>query len=715
MAAIGKIRSWGPILVTVIGLALFAFIAEELFRSCESTRNQERQQIGEVLGKKIDVQEFQKLIDEYTDVIKMTQGRDNLTDQELNQVKDMVWQNYVQQEIIADEAEKLGLTVTDQELQNMLNEGTNPMLLQTPFVNQQTGRFDASALKKFLAEYKKAQQSGGQMAEQYTGIYNYWRFIEKNLRTQSLQQKYQALLAGSILSNPVVAKQSFKDENEESNIQLATFAYSTVNDKDVKISDADLNAKYKELKERFKQLEETRDVKYVDFQGLCLLLPTARPSTRLSTMPPPSWPQPLIPPRSFARPTAWLASWGIPQTKAAFPADIAQQLDSMAVGATSAVKENKGDNTLNVIKLISKQQMPDSVQFRAIQVGGQDVAAAKKTADSIYTALQGGADFEAIAKKYGQTGEKTWLVSNQYQSAPSMDKDTKNYLNTLSTAAVNSLNNVAMTNGNIILQVTDRRAMTTKYVATVIKKSIDFSKDTYSAAYNKFSQFVSENQTLEAMEKNAAKYGFKVQERQGISNAEHYVVNIPSTREAMKWLFEAKEGTISPLYECGNNDHLLVLALTKVNKKGYLTLDNAQVKEYIRTQVMNDKKAEILMGKAKGVTSIAAAQKKGAKVAPVNQVTFAAPVFIPETGASEPALSGAVAATAAGKFCAAPVKGNAGVYLFQVISKANRAGVKFDAKTAEQSQKQRLMQYAGQFMRDLYQKANVTDNRYLFF
>ena len=714
MAAIGKIRSWGPILVTVIGLALFAFIAEELFRSCESTRNQERQQIGEVLGKKIDVQEFQKLVDEYTDVIKMTQGRDNLTDQELNQVKDMVWQNYVQQEIISAEAEKLGLTVTDQELQNMLNEGTNPMLRQTPFVNQQTGRFDASALKKFLAEYKKAQQSGGQMAEQYTSIYNYWKFIEKNLRNQSLQQKYQALLAGCILSNPVAAKQSFKDENEESNIQLATFAYSTVNDKDVKISDADLNAKYKELKERFKQLEETRDVKYVDFQ----VLPSTADRTALNKAINDAAAKlaAAADPTEVVRKANSLVSFlGIPQTKAAFPADIAQQLDSMAVGATSAVKENKGDNTLNVIKLISKQQLPDSVQFRAIQVGGEDVAAAKKTADSIYTALQGGADFEAIAKKYGQTGEKTWLVSNQYQSAPSMDKDTKNYLNTLSTAAVNSLNNVAMTNGNIILQVTDRRAMTTKYVAAVIKKSIDFSKDTYSAAYNKFSQFVSENQTLEAMEKNAAKYGFKVQERQGISNAEHYVVNIPSTREAMKWLFEAKEGTISPLYECGNNDHLLVLALTKVNKKGYLTLDNAQVKEYIRTQVMNDKKAEILMAKTKGVTSIAAAQKKGAKVAPVNQVTFAAPVFIPETGASEPALSGAVAATAAGKFCAAPVKGNAGVYLFQVISKANRAGVKFDAKTAEQSQKQRLMQYAGQFMRDLYQKANVTDNRYLFF
>ena len=714
MAAIGKIRSWGPILVAVIGLALFAFIAEELFRSCESTRNQERQQIGEVLGKKIDVQEFQKLMDEYTDVIKMTQGRDNLTDQELNQVKDMVWQNYVQGELIADEAEKLGLTVTDQELQNMINEGTNPMLMQTPFTNQQTGRFDASALKKFLAEYKKAQQTGGQMAEQYNSIYNYWKFIEKNLRVQTLQQKYQALLAGCILSNPKQAEMAYRAENEESDIQLATFAYSTINDKDVQLSDADVKAKYEELKPSFKLLEETRDVKYVDFQ----VLPSTADRTALNKTVNDAAAKLAAAddPSEVVRKASSLVSYlGIPQTKAAFPSDIAQQLDSIAVGSTTAVKENKADNTLNVVKLISKQQLPDSVEFRAIQVAAEDAATAKKTADSIYTALQGGADFEAIAKKYGQTGEKTWITSNQYQNAPSMDKDTKAYISALSNAAVNSLTNLPMTNGNIILQVTDRRAMVTKYLAAVIKKSIDFSKDTYSAAYNKFSQFVSENQTLEAMEKNAQKYGYKVQERNSISNAEHYVVNIPATREAMKWLFEAKKGEISPLYECGNNDHLLVLALTNVNKKGYQTLDNKQVNEYVRQQALNDKKAEMLMKKAAGVKSLAEAMKAGAKVDSVNQVTFAAPVFIAETGASEPALSGAVAATDAGKFSAAPVKGNAGVYLFQVNKKQTRAGVKYDAKTAEQAQKQRMMQYAGQFMRDLFQKANITDNRYLFF
>ena len=130
----------------IIGLGLFAFIAEEAFRSCESTRNNERQQVGEVLGEKISVNDFQKLVDEYSEVVKMQQGADALNDEQLNQVKDMVWNTFVQTRLIEKEAKELGLRVTDTEMQNVLREGTNPMLLQTPFVNQQPGRVDANAL-----------------------------------------------------------------------------------------------------------------------------------------------------------------------------------------------------------------------------------------------------------------------------------------------------------------------------------------------------------------------------------------------------------------------------------------------------------------------------------------------------------------------------------------------------------------------------------------
>ena len=713
MAALGKIRSKGVLLICIISLGLFAFIAEEAFRSCESSSNDARQQVGEVLGEKINVTEFQKLVDEYTEVIKMQQGQDNLNEDQLNQVKDMVWNTYVQTKLIENETKKLGLTVTDAELQNVLTEGTNPMLMQTPFVNQQTGRFDVNALKKFLAEYKAQGQANPQLAKQYDTIYKYWTFIEKTLRQQLLAQKYQGLFAHCFLSNKVEAEMAFNDQNQESQIQLAALSYSSIDDNKVQISDADLKAKYDEVKGRFKQYVESRDIKYVDVQVKASAADRAALQKEFA-----GYSQALASATDASdvvrKSTSLVNYLGVPVSKDAYPYDIAQRLDSMAVGSTSKVFENNSDNTLNVIKLVSKQLLPDSVQYRQIQVAGATAEESAKRADSIYNALKAGADFEVIAKKYGQTGEKTWLTTRQYQSAPSLDHNTKDYIMSLNTMSVNELKNVALSQGNLIVQVVDRKGMINKYVAAVVKKNVTFSKDTYSAAYNKFSSFVSANLTADAIVKNAAKAGFNVQERKDVTTAEHNLAGIRSTRDAMRWLFDAKKGDVSPLYECGDNDHLLVVVLDNINNVGYRSLDDAQVKEYVKGEVLKDKKAEMLMAKLNGVKSVAAAKAKGANVSTVNQVTFAAPVFVPATGASEPALSGAVAATAKGKFCKLPVKGNAGVYVFEVTNKTQRPG-KFDAATEMQKLRQKEMQMASNFMNELYIKAKVVDNRYLFF
>ena len=716
MAALGTIRKRGVILVCIISFGLFAFIAEEAFRSCDSAKNNERQQIGEVFGEKISVQEFQKLVDEYTEVIKMQQGQDNLPEEQMNQVKDMVWNSYIQNKIVAHEAEKLGLTVTDAELQDILKTGTSPMLAQTPFVNQQTGRFDVSALQKFLADYKaqKANPSANaQMMDQYTKIYNYWSFIEKTLRQQTLAQKYQSLLAHCFLSNPVEAKMAFKEENEESKIQLAAFPYSDIQDDKVKVVESDLKAKYDEMKARFKQPVESRDIKFVDIQvqasqadRAALNKEFAGFQTQLAAA---ADPTEVV--RKSASTVAYL---GIPVGKDAFPSDIAATLDSMAVGATTAVKANTADNTLNIVKLVNKQQLPDSIQYRVIQVAAASVAEAKTKADSIQGAISGGADFEAIAKKYGQTGEKVWMTTRQYEFAQSMDKDNKAFINALNTQAVNATSQLQLGQGYVILQICDRKAMIEKYTAAVIKKNVDFSQDTYRTAYNKFSSFVSANQTADEIVKNAAKSGYKVQDLKDITTATHYVANIHSTREALKWIFEAKEGSVSPMYECGNNDHLLVVVLDKINRIGFRGLDDSQVKEMVKAEVIKDKKAEMIEAKLNGVKNITAAKSKGAKVSEVNQITFAAPVFVASAGASEPALSGAVSATKKGAFSAHPVKGNAGVYLFLVTNKSNRP-VKFDEKAQEQKCRQKSMQYAGNFMNELYLNANVVDNRYLFF
>lgn len=715
MAALGKIRSKGGILVAAIGLALFAFLAEEAFRSCNGIKSETRQQIGEILGEKISVQDYQKLIDEYQSAIKFTMQRDNLTEDELNQVKDQVWQQLVNNRVLEADAKKVGLTVTEQELSNVLNDGTNPMLAQTPFVNQQTGRFDINALQQFLDGYNKAKASNSPQLEQMQTIYDYWLFVEKNLRTQLLGQKYQALLASCVLSNKAEAKMAFKDNNEESDIQLASLAYSTIKDADVKVTDEDLKAKYEELKPAFRQNTETRDIKFVDYQikasasdRNAIVKDMNELQKQLATATDPSM--------VISKSGSMIPYLGLPVSSKAYQQypDIASKIDSLAVG-TTGVTENKQDNTLNIIRVMSKAQLPDSVQFRQIQVAANTPEEAHAKADSIQKALAGGADFVAIAKRYGQTGEKVWFTGQQYEAAPSMSEDNRTYIEALLNGEVNAIQNVALTQGNIILQVVDKKAMKAKTTAAIIKKLIDFSKATRSDAYNKFSEFVAKSATAADLEKNASKYGYHVQSLNDVSTSEHYVAGVHGTRDALKWLFDAKQGDVSPLYECGDNDHLMVIVLSAIHPKGYRSWDDPQVKEILKREVIKDKKAEKLMAKLKGVNSIAAAQAKGAKVSTVSQITFAAPAFVQATGSAEPALSGAVAATAAGKFSKNPVKGNAGVYVFQVVKKALRAGSKYNEAMAMQQAAQQNMQFLSNFMQDLILKANVVDNRYLFF
>lgn len=719
MTALGKIRSKGILLIIIIGLGLFAFIAEEAFRSCNGIKGQNSQQIGEVLGEKIYVQDFQKLLEEYQDAMKLTMRTDNLSEDQLNQLKDQVWQQLVSERVMKEDCKKLGLTVTEDELQNVLNDGTNQLLTQTPFVNQQTGRFDVSILKQFIDAYRKAEASNNsQQLDQMRPAYNYWLFVEKNLRTQLLAQKYQSLLANCVLSNKVEAKMAFNEENEEAQIQLASIAYNTIKDADIKVTDEELKAKYEELKPAFRQQQETRDVKMVDVQVKASATDRAQLQKDMA-----GYQKQLAaaadPTQVVSKSGSMIQYIGLPVSGKAFQQypDIASKIDSMAVGTTGVV-ENTKDNTYNIVRILSRTELPDSVEFRQIQVGGKTLEAARASADSIQKALAAGGDFQAIAKRYGQDSTTTWFTGAMYEQTSTMSQDNRAYIEALLNGAVGSTQNIELTQGNVVIQVLNRKAMKSKAVAAVIKKEIRFSDNTYSKAYNRFSQFVTQSQaSLADLQKHATKFGYTVQDLNDFATSSHTVGNVGGSgiRDAIKWIFEAKEGQVSQLFEAGKeNDHLLVLCMTKIHPQGYRPWDDAQVKEILKREVIRDKKAEMIMAKLKGVNSIAAAQAKGAKVSTVNQITFAAPAFIQATGAAEPALSGAVAATAQGKFCSAPVKGNAGVYVFQVVKKQMRPA-KYNEEQQIQMCRQRAMQYMGNFMQDLVFGAGVVDSRYLFF
>ena len=716
MATLQKIRNKGKILIAVVGLALFAFIAEEFVRSLSYTQAERHQRIGKIYGENVNVQDFNALVDEYTDVIKFSNGLNTLSDDQLASIRDQVWQNYVNEKIIEHECAKLGLTVTDAELQDIISNGKSPMLAQSPFRNQQ-GTFDFNQLKQFLSQKDEVMNSadmGSEIKEQYMQMYNYWKFIEKNIRQQTLAQKYQSLLAGTIISNPIAAKASFEARNNESEILLAALPYTSVKDADITVEDADLKAKYNEMKEIFRTTQETRDFKYID---ITVEANQADKDALQKEME--GYAQALnegADPAKTVREAASQVSYSaLPISSKALPHDVAELLDSMAVGSQVGPFVHEHDNTINVVRLIDKVSRPDSVEVRQIAAPGKDMESMEKTADSIMNALAAGENFDSIAKKYNQPAEKNWITSAQYEGQI-LDENNRKFINTLSTAAVGSNNKIVLDGqGVIIAQVTDKRNMINKYDVAVIKRAMDFSKDTYNKAFNDFSSFLAGNPKAEDIEANASKAGYTVQTRT-MSNTEHTVAGVHSTRETLRWIFDdkTKVGDVSPLYECGDNDHLLVVILTGIHPKGYMNWDDEQVKAYLTSEVQKDKKAAKLQEKMQSVKSIADVAKiEGAVTDTVKHVSFASNAFISKVGNSEPVLSGSVSTAKKGDFKAG-LKGNGAVYAYQVLNQT-KTDAKFDAKQDKQQAAQMSMRGLNAFTNELYLKADVQDKRYLFY
>lgn len=712
MATLQKIRSKGPLLVIVIGLALFAFIAGDAWKVLQP--HQGKQDVGEVNGEVLSAQDYQKMVDELSEVIKLTNGLNSLTEDQLNNVKDQVWQSYVNNKLIAEQAKKLGLKVTDAEIQAIIEQGTHPLLMQTPFRNPQTGMFDKDMLKKFLVDYANldASKMPAQYVEYYQKMGAFWKFVEKTLAESTLAQKYQNLVTKSLISNPVSAEDAFKARTEQSDLLLAGIPYSSINDSTIQVSDSEIKDRYNEKKEQFKQLVETRDIRYIDVKVVpsdadrkAVEKEVTEYSNQLTTT--------TSDFGTFVRSTGSSVNYSdVPVSKSVFPADVASRLDSTGVNEVYGPYYNQTDDSYNAFKVLAKVSSPDSIQFRQIQVYADTEEKTKTLADSIYNALKGGADFAAVAKIYGQTGEATWVNSQSWEGAE-LDTDNSKFINTLLNQPVDELTNVNMGQANLILQVMNKKSMQTKYKVAVVKRPVEFSKETYNAAYNKFSQFVAQNTTIDSMVKNAEESGYTLTPRTDFSSAEHYVGGVRSTREALKWIFAAKPGEVSPLYECGENDHLMVVALDKIHEAGYRDVNS--VAEMLRSEIRRDKKADKLMAEMKKYNSIA--QVKGMKDAvsdSVKHVTFSAPAYISVTRASEPVI-GAVASKTAVNQVSAPIKGNAGVYMIQVYAK-DKGNEKFDAKQEEATLNNMAVRIVGsQLINDLYQKAKVEDKRYLFF
>ena len=709
MATLSTIRKHGAALVIIIGIALFAFIAGDAAKVLQPSQN--AQNVGIINGKKVDAQEFQKLVEEYTQAVMAMRGGASLSEEENAQIKDEVWNTLVTNTLIGSEANKLGLTVTAAELQSVINSGSHPLLRNTPFVNQATGQFDADILMKFLAEYASMDPEviPAEYIADYNQLYTYWKFIESNILSDLLMQKYETLIVESQLSNPVAAEYNFNARNNHAEVKYVVIPFSSVADSLVKVSNGDIKRLYDAKKELYKQHAELRSVKYID---VAVKPSQADRDALFAEM------------KDYAGQLATAEEVGalvrlassdvafssVPVTEKALPEDVVARLDSVKGDEVYGPYYNAADDSYNAFRVLNKVQQPDSVQFRVIQ------AANAEQADSIYgalTAKRGAAKFADLAEKYGQSAEAAWIATANIEGA-AIEGDDATYLNTIFGLKKGEIKQLNLGQVYLVVEAVDTKNPVQKYTAAVIKRPAYFSNETYAEAYNKLSAFVASNQTLEDLEANAEEAGFRLYTNNSLANIAHTIGGVKGTREALRWAFGAKKGEVSQIFEAGENDHLMVFAVADIYEAGYRPVD--EMTDIFRADALNEKKAEYILANAKKVSTMdEAATLEGAKSDVLRRVTFGSAAYVSKAPASEPVISGAVEALEEGVL-SAPIKGAGGVYFLQV-EKKNTGVATFDA-AAEQENLETAAQrnISGQtILNELYRKGNVEDNRYLFF
>lgn len=686
--AIQKIRSYGPLLIGVVGIALFAFIAEELVRALSSANNPETEAVGEIYGDDITFKEYNDACNAYETYMKFARQKNNFSEEETAHMHDQVWSLLNQKFMLEREADKLGLTVTDEELQQIIENGQNPILAQSIFANE--GVFNSAYVKQFLQQYDAADAA---QKENMRDIMTCWKFVESQVRTDVLYRKYMALVGNGMLSNPVSAKANYDARMNEATVAIVALPYSSVKESDIEVSDADIKAKFNELKKQsnsgLNTNQETRSIKYItssinysqaDEEALRNEL--QQYTTQMETTKDAG-----IAVRD-SRSKESYASIFLPKSK--LPFDVRMEIDSMKVGELKGPYTNVADTSINVVKLFAKQEMPDSIAFTSLAISLQNgEAAAKAQADSVMQVLKTGTPIDSVAKHLNQVGDTSTVNPEQFYDMLKMQQfsqnDSRNFINTLYTAPTGTYQLITTPMAYFIVNVTNRSSYQEKYDVAIIKRKIEPSTETRNTAYNKLSQFLAENKDIESIEKNAAKAGFSVRNTDNMLPIGHGIAGLSQTDELLRWTFDqATEGNISEITYCGNdNNTLLVVMVSKINKAGEIDMNEAGLKDYLHNEVVQDKKAEKLIAQTKGKKFEEIAKMEGAVMDTLYNVNFASSAYVQKMGNGyEPALSGAVSGSKKGELHTG-LRGNNGVYAYVVVDQTtkNAEAAPFDEKS----------------------------------
>lgn len=687
----------GYFLVGGIAVVLALFVLEPLLQQGSAIFGASRNVVGSIDGQDIKYDEFSPKVEQSVAQFKQQYGG-NINPQMQAMAVDQAWQAEIANTILTKEYTRLGLTVSGDELFDLL-QGKNPSpLIVQYFGNPQTGQVDRAAVISSL----KAQAKDPKLKQQ-------WDLLQLEVEKQALQQKYANLIRNSVYITSVEANDEYSNRNKLASFKYVDLGFSTILDKDVKLTDADYQAYYDANKKRFDNPTETRGFEYVSFG----IQPTAADSAAVKAQMDKLATDFKITPNDslFAANNSDVKVPYTYITKGKLDPAVDSVIFNYPVGSYYGPKFS--GNSYKLIKVVGSRVSPDSVKASHIlidpsKVGGE--AAAFKLADSLKSLLQKGGNMVELAKKYSVDGSKEQggdlgtfgrgAMVPEFENA-SFDGKPGDVKVVKSQFGVHVI--------KIVKQVGSSKVAKLAY----IEKSLAPSQKTRDAAYKKASSFLSEakGDNFTAL---AQKSGYTVALADKITATQGFAPGLDNPRQLIRDAYQADKGDVLPqIYTMDNG--FVVAHLTDIRPKGQLSL--ADVKKEIQPYVMNEVKAKMLSEKInkalQGSSSIdQVAQKLGKTATPAQNVVFANPV-IPGL-AQENKVIGAIFGSQVGKLSKA-IEGDKGVYVFVVDGFANPAPLDNVFKQKETMILGVAQRSLGAAFQALQDKSEIKDNRVKFY
>jgi peptidyl-prolyl cis-trans isomerase D len=688
----------------VIGLALGAFILGDMLNSGSKLMRPSQMEIAEINGESVQYPDFQRKVDELSEIYKRNSRQTQIDENTWEQIREQVWQGYLQENILNKASEKLGITVTTEELFDLV-QGSNPHpIIQQMFKNPKTGEVDKSTLIQFLKTLETTATP-----EQKS----YWLYIENQIKQDKLRTKYNTLVSKGLYVTSSEAKKSLEAKNRNASFQYLLLNYSTISDAAVTISDSELKEYYNKHKDLYKQ-EKTRKIEYITFD----VLPSAADNAATQ-----KWVTDNKADFAAATDNAQYVNVNSDTRfdpgffkKEELPANIAEWAFTAKPGdCYGPYFEN---NEYKLVKIDQFKMLPDSVQASHILINPQTIGSIEKAralVDSLKRNIELGGSFAEAAMKYSEDpgsklkgGDLGWF--KRKQMVPEFEE-------AAFSGEINKLYIVGTQFGFHLIKTTKKGKETNQVRIATLSRKVVASTETYQKAYSETSKFASENQSLEAF--NKAVISQKLDKKMAtVKENDREVPGLDQSRALVRAAFNADKGKMlvnnegSTIFEFGNK--FVVGAMTEATEEGSSSFEEAKIR--VDLAVRKEKKAQMLAEKVKsaasGQTDLASiASRLSTEVKDGSSVNFNT-YSIPSAG-FEPAVIGTVCNLAEGKI-SAPIEGNAGIYLVKVTSVVNNADVNI------KGEKERLAQSLGyrvgsQVFESLKKMVDIQDKRAKFY